>query len=131
MLKLKKEINTIKEYEKKVNRNNMIYYSSKEPFDFKTFKTISSFGENIHSGKITINAANKEQADLIEYILNFNNKLRRKNKDDKKIREMFLILQKKLYEGRELVINAFNSGLFPLKLTVGKGLQILTPKQML
>ena len=44
---------------------------------------------------------------------------------------MFLILQKKLYEGRELVINAFNSGLFPLKLTVGKGLQILTPKQML
>ena len=48
----------------------MIYYSSKEPFDFKTFKTISSFGENIHSGKITINAANEEQADLIEYILN-------------------------------------------------------------
>ena len=109
----------------------MIYYSSKEPFDFKTFKTIRSFGENTHSGKITINVANEEQADLIEYILNFNNKLRRKNKDDKKIREMFLILQKKLYEGRELVINAFNSGLFPLKLTVGKGLQILTPKQML
>ena len=109
----------------------MIYYSSKEPFDFKTFKTIKSFGENTHSSKITINAANEEQADLIEYILNFNNKLRRKNKDDKKIREMFLILQKKLYEGRELVINAFNSGLFPLKLTVGKGLQILTPKQML
>ena len=38
----------------------MIYYSSKEPFDFKTFKTVRSFGENIYSGKITINRANEE-----------------------------------------------------------------------
>ena len=49
----------------------------------------------------------------------------------KKIKEMFWTLQKKLYEGRELVINAFNSGLFPLKSTAGTGLKILTPKQML
>ena len=50
----------------------MIYYLSKEPFDFKTFKTIRSFGENICRGKITINEANEEQADLIDYILDFN-----------------------------------------------------------
>ena len=43
---------------KKVNRNNMIYYSSKEAFNFKTFKAIRSFGENIYCGKITINKAN-------------------------------------------------------------------------
>ena len=43
-----------------------------------------SFGENIYSGKITINEANKEQADLLEYIFNFNNKARPKNNDDKK-----------------------------------------------
>ena len=49
----------------------MIYYSSKEPFDFKTFKTVRSFGENIYSGKITINRANEEQADLIEYYFKF------------------------------------------------------------
>ena len=30
-----------------MNRNSMIYYSSKEAFDFKTFKTVRSFGENI------------------------------------------------------------------------------------
>ena len=35
-----------------------------------------------------------------------------------------------LYYGRELVINAFMSRLFPLKSTTGKGLKILTPKQM-
>ena len=55
----------------------MIYYSSKEPFGFKTFKT-RSFGENICSGEITINEANEEQTDLIEYISNFNNKGRPK-----------------------------------------------------
>ena len=62
----------------------MIYYSSKEPFDFNAFKTIRSFGENIYSGKTTINEADQERADLLEYILNFNNKARPKKKDVKK-----------------------------------------------
>ena len=35
----------------------MIYYSNKEPFNFKTFKTIRSLGENIYSGKITMDKA--------------------------------------------------------------------------
>ena len=43
----------------------MIYYSSKEPFDFNAFKTIRSFGENIYSGKITTNEADQEQAHLL------------------------------------------------------------------
>ena len=47
----------------------MIYYSSKEPFAFRIFKTIRSFGDDIYSGKITINEANQEQDDLVEYIL--------------------------------------------------------------
>ena len=33
-----------------------------------------------------------------------------------------------LYYGRELVINAFKSGLFPLKSKTGTGLKVLTPK---
>ena len=75
-VEIKNKVDKIKECERKVNRNNMIYYSSKEPFDFNAFKTIRSFGENIYSGKITINQADQEQADLLEYILNFNNKAR-------------------------------------------------------
>ena len=35
------------------------------------------------------------------------------------------------YECRELTLNAFESGIFPLKEKKGKGLKILTPKQML
>ena len=83
-VEIKNELNKIKEYEKKVNRDNMIYYSSKEPFDFRMFKTIRSFGDDIYSSKITINEANQERSDLAEYILNFNDNTRPKNKDDKK-----------------------------------------------
>ena len=36
-----------------------------------------------------------------------------------------------LYEGQELSINAFKSGIFTIKPTQWKGLKILTPKQML
>ena len=38
---------------------------------------------------------------------------------------------KNLFDDRELVINAFKSGLFPLKSITGTGLKILTPKQLL
>ena len=33
-----------------------------------------------------------------------------------------------LYEGRELILNAFKSGIFPIKGKQGKVLKILTPK---
>ena len=109
----------------------MIYYSSTEPFDFRIFTTIRSFGEDIYSAKITINEAGQEQADLVEYIVNFNYKTKPKNKDDKKHTKNVFIATQNLYYGRELVINYFKSGLFPLKSARGRGLKILTSKQML
>ena len=84
----------------------MIYYSSKEPFDFKIFITIRSLGENIYSGKITINEADQEQVDLVEYILNFNNSTRPKNKYDKK---NVLNNATNLYDGRKFVIKVFKT----------------------
>ena len=94
---IKNELSKTKEYEKKVNRNNMIYYSSKKPFNFRIFKMIRSFGGDIYSSKITINQADQVQADLVQYIVNFINKTRLKKKGDKIIKikkEMFLILHK-------------------------------------
>ena len=122
---IKNELNKIKEYKKKVNRDNVVYYSSKEPFDFRIFKTIRSFGDDIYKSEITINEADQEQSGLVEYILNFNNKARPKNKDDKK---NILNSAENLYYGRELLIGAFKSRLFPLKSTTGTGLKILSPK---
>ena len=65
----------------------MSYYSCKEPFNFKTFKTIRSLGKNMYCGKITMDEADEEQADLMEYILNFNNKGRPKSRDYKKTKK--------------------------------------------
>ena len=109
----------------------MVYYSSKEPFDFRIFKTIRSLGDDVYNNKITINEADQKQSNLVEYIMNFNNKTRPKTKDDKKNKKYILNSAENLYYGRELVINAFKSGLFPLKSTTGTGLKILTPKQVL
>ena len=47
------------------------------------------------------------------------------------IKKIVLNTTKNLYDGRELVINAFKSGLISLKSTTGTGRKILISKQML
>ena len=83
-VEIKNKVHKIKQYERNVNRNNMIYYSSKELFSFYVFKTIWSFVENIYSGKVTIKEADQEQADLLEYLLNFINVARPEKRMTKK-----------------------------------------------
>ena len=75
----------------------MIYHICKETFEFRMFQTIRSFGNNIYSSKITINKVDLEQSDLVEYILNFNNKTNQKIKMIKKTKKtkiIFLIAHK-------------------------------------
>ena len=93
-VEIKNELNKIKEYEKEVDRNNIIYYSSKEPVGFRMFKIRRSFSEDIYSNKITITKTDQKQSELVDYILNFNNKTRAKNKADKKTKKIFLIVHK-------------------------------------
>ena len=69
----------------------MIYYICKETFEFRMFQTIRSFGNNIYSSKITINKVDLEQSDLVEYILNFNNKTNQKIKMIKKTKKTKII----------------------------------------
>ena len=47
------------------------------------------------------------------------------------IKKNVLNTAKNLYDGRELVIHAFKSGLFLLKSTTGTELKMLTPEQLL
>ena len=69
---------------KNIDKNNIIYHSKKESFDFNVFKTIRSFGENIYSDKTTISEADQEQSDLAAHSSNFNNKATPRNNSDKK-----------------------------------------------
>ena len=55
-------------------------------------------------------------------------RLKRCQKKTRKEKVTFLIVKEVF---RELAINAFKRGLFPLKSTTGTGLTILTPKQIL
>ena len=64
----------------KNKRNNLKYETIKRIHDFLQFKTIGPFGENIISGKITISEADEDQSNLLENIVEFNNKSRPKQK---------------------------------------------------
>ena len=60
-------------------------------------------------------------------ILDFSNKSRPRSKRLKKNANTFNSING-LDEGQELILNAFRSGIFPLKEKQGKGLKILTLK---
>ena len=98
---------------------------------FQQHETIKSSSESIYTGKITKDEAEEDQRNLLENVIEFNNKSRPKNKYGKgKERNTFDSLNA-LYECRESILNTFKSGMFPIKEAQEKGLKILTPKQML
>ena len=85
----------------------------------------------LHSRKASIIETKEDQRYLLENLVEFNNKSRPKNKEDKDKKRDTSENTYALYEGWKLTINAFKSETFPLKPTKGKGLKILTPKQAL
>ena len=54
------EIKRIEEIEKNVDRNNMFYKGSNKTYDFRNFKTIRAFGNEIRNNIITLDTANIE-----------------------------------------------------------------------
>ena len=59
-MKLKKEYDKIKEIEKTVDREKLIYRASEYTYDFRNFRTIKAFGRDIHEGKITLKEADED-----------------------------------------------------------------------
>ena len=47
--------------------------------------------------------------------MEFNNKTKPKKLDEKKRKKKFYVIVNDLFEGRELTLNTFKSGIFPLK----------------
>ena len=56
---IKDELSKIKRYENKAIRDSLLYYLSKQPFDFRTFKTIRSLGEDIYNKRVNTNEADQ------------------------------------------------------------------------
>ena len=59
----KKELDKIKEIEKNIDREELIYKTDEYTYSFKNFQTIKTFGRDIYESKITIKEADKYQAD--------------------------------------------------------------------
>ena len=133
------EIKRIEEIEKKVDRNKMVYKGADKTYDFRNFKTICTFGNEIRNNVITLDTANIEQANLLSYVYDFSKKTRPRNPAQKQTKAGIVDSVTSLVQGREMVINAFKSGIFHVskesqedeESQEGKGLKILTPNQML
>ena len=134
----KKEFDKIKEIEKNVNREKLVYETNEYTYSFKNFQTIKTFGRDIYEGKITIKEADKYQADLLTETMNFRKNKKPRSQEKKQEKEIVLKNLYNFFEGREKVLDAFESKIFSIK-SKGAGilnpnhskLKVLTPKQML
>ena len=132
------EINKIEEIEKKVDRNKMVYKGTNKTYDFRNFKTIRAFGNEIRNNLISLDTAIMEQANLLSYINNFM-KTKPRDPEKRKLRADVLNSVTGLVNGRKMVLTAFKSGIFQVSnesqegkgANKGEGLKILTPNQML
>ena len=106
------EIKRIEEIEKNVDRNIMVYKGTNETYDFRNFKTIHAFGNEIRNNIISLDTANLEQADLLSYINDFIRKTKPWNPEKTKLRSDVLDSVTSLVKGREVVLKAFQSGIF-------------------
>ena len=132
------EIKRIEEIEKKVDRNRMVYKGTNKTYDFRNYKTIRAFGNEIRNNIISLDTANIEQANLLSYISDFM-KTKPRDPEKKILRSDVLNSVTELVKGREMVLTAFKSGIFQVskESQEGKGanegerIKILTPNQML
>ena len=69
-----------------IKRKDLKYETNKYRIHFQQFKTIRSFGDCIHNGKINLKEVEKKQKNLFENIVNFDNKSRpRKDNEENQI----------------------------------------------
>ena len=134
------EIKRIEEIEKNVNRNKMVYKGTNKTYDFRNFKTILTFGNEIRNNVISLDTANIEQANLLSYIYDFTKKTGPQNPAQRKLKADVTDSITSLVQGREMVLTAFKSGIFQASKEsqesqegegANKMLKILTPNQML
>ena len=86
----KKELDKIKEIEKSVNREKLLYKTNEYTYSFKNFQTIKTFGREIYGGNITIKEADEYQTDLLVEIMNFWKNTKPRIREKNKKRELLL-----------------------------------------
>ena len=85
----KKEPDKIKEIEKNVDREKLIYETNDYIYSFRNFKRIKTFGRDIYEGKITLEKANEYQTDLLAEIIDFKKNTKPRIQEKNKKKELF------------------------------------------
>ena len=134
----KKEFDKIKQMEKNVDREKLIYKTNEYTCSFKIFQTIKTFGRDIYEGKTTRKEADEYQTHLLAEIMDFRKNTKPRSQEKKQENEIVLKNLYNCFEGREKILEGFESKIF---LTKSKSagilnpdpskLKILTHKQML
>ena len=123
----------------------MVYKGTNETYDFRNFKTIRAFGNEIRNNIISLDTANLEQATLFSHINDFIRKTKPRDPEKRKLRSDVLDSATALVKGREMVLKAFQSGIFQKskesqngeganemrRVKASERLKILTPNQKL
>ena len=86
----KKELDKIKEIEKNVDREKLIYETNEYTYSFKNFQTIKTFGRDIYEGKVTIKEAHKYQTDLLAEITDFRKNTKSRSQEKKQEKKIVL-----------------------------------------
>ena len=90
----------------------MVYEATNITYNFRKFKTIRAFGNEIRNNVIDMNTANEEQNELLEYINRFKSRTKPNNPESKILKKYVLDSAKAFIKGREMVFKVFESGIF-------------------
>ena len=69
------------EKERKIDRSKMVHKGSNETYDFRKFKTIRVFGNEIRNNIINMSMENDEQNQLLKRINEFKSKTKPQNSE--------------------------------------------------
>ena len=85
-LEINDEIKRIEEIEKNVDRDKMVYESTNRTYDFRGFKTIRAYGNDIRNNVTSLKAADLEQSNLMAHIQNFVKNAKPQDPEQKKLK---------------------------------------------
>ena len=82
-----KQIKLKNRKKKKIKRKDLIYETKRYKYGFQQYKPIKSFGQNIYTRKINLVEAEEDQSNLLNNLVEFNNKSRARAREGKDKKE--------------------------------------------
>ena len=104
-----------------VNRENLCYEGEKNKYNLQQFDIIKSFARKNLINVISFEEADENQVELLIPIIDFKKSTKPKNLKKTNIKKNTLKSVSSLFDGREVGLHGFKSGIFPIRQIVGLG----------